>query len=62
MSAVASAGDKNEPINVLFTLHDGFDTLDYTGPMEFLKSARHEIKDPCMPLNYIYATSSCTNS
>lgn len=56
MSAVTGAGDTNEPINVLFTLHDGFDSLDYVGPMEFLKSARHDIKDLCKSLNYTYPT------
>lgn len=47
MSAINELGDKNEPINVLFTLCEGFDTLDFTGPMELLKSARHNMKDPC---------------
>jgi hypothetical protein len=47
MSAINETGDKNEPINVLFTLHEGFDTLDFAGPLEILKGARHDIKDPC---------------
>ena len=47
MSAVASTGDKNEPIHVLITLHNGFDTLDFAGPFEMLKTARHDIKDSC---------------
>lgn len=50
MSALAS--DKNEPINILFTLHDGFDSLDYVGPMELLKSARHDIKNPCNSIKF----------
>ena len=47
MSAINDTGDKNEPINLLFTLHEGFDTLDFAGPLEILKGARHDIKDPC---------------
>jgi len=48
MSAINEIGDKNERINVLFTLHEGFDTLDFTGPLEILKGARHDINDPCI--------------
>ena len=47
MSAMTETGDKDEPINLLFTLHEGFDTLDFAGPLEILKGARHDIKDPC---------------
>jgi len=46
MSAIADHGDKNEPIRVLFTLHAGFDTLDFTGPFEILNTAAHDIKNP----------------
>ena len=40
------SGDINAPIQVLFVLHDGFDTLDFTGPMEAFCHARHEAKKP----------------
>jgi hypothetical protein len=46
MSAIQDSGDKSEPIKVLFALHDGFDTLDFCGPLEIFSHARHEIKDP----------------
>jgi len=46
MSAIADAKDNSEPINVLFALHEGFDTLDFCGPLEMLSQARHNIKDP----------------
>ncbi|KAF2436812.1 class I glutamine amidotransferase-like protein [Tothia fuscella] len=44
MSAIQD--DKSEPIKVLFVLHDGFDTLDFCGPLEMFSHARHNIKDP----------------
>lgn len=45
MSAIVENGDKIEPIRVLFTLHEGFDTLDFVGPQEVLNHAQHNIKD-----------------
>jgi len=33
-------------INVLFTMHPGFDTLDLCGPLEVLGHARHNTSDP----------------
>lgn len=46
MSAIAEPGERNEPIRILFTLHEGFDTLDFAGPLEILESALHDPKDP----------------
>ncbi|KAI9666398.1 MAG: hypothetical protein M1821_004334 [Bathelium mastoideum] len=43
MSAIAD-GD-HEPIQVLFTLHPGFDTMDVVGPMEVLNTALHDPRD-----------------
>jgi len=47
MSAIDENGaDGPTPvIRVLFTLHPGFDILDFTGPLEVLSHARHNIKD-----------------
>ncbi|KAF2453045.1 class I glutamine amidotransferase-like protein [Lineolata rhizophorae] len=45
MSAIQD-DSKNEPIGVLFALHKGFDTLDFTGPYEVLASALHDSKNP----------------
>jgi len=46
MSAIADTKDKSEPIKVLFVLHEGFDTLDFVGPLEIFSHAKHNIKDP----------------
>jgi hypothetical protein len=59
MSAIADTKDKGEPIKVLFVLHEGFDTLDFTGPLEILSQARHNIKDPGM---FIIPTSTISSS
>jgi len=42
MSAIVEAGDKTEAIQVLFALHNGFDTVDLTGPFEILANAAHD--------------------
>lgn len=42
MSAIEDNEVGNKPIQVLFTLHAGFDTLDFTGPLEMLVSAKNE--------------------
>ncbi|KAK3307021.1 class I glutamine amidotransferase-like protein [Chaetomium strumarium] len=36
----------DEPIQVLFALHDGFDLMDFAGPCEVLTTALHDSKDP----------------
>ncbi|KAF2135566.1 uncharacterized protein K452DRAFT_239144 [Aplosporella prunicola CBS 121167] len=43
MSAIviAEASDRPDKIQVLFALHQGMDTLDFTGPLETLSWARH---------------------
>jgi len=40
MSAIADGSEKPQVVKVLFALHPGFDTVDYTGPLEIFKSAR----------------------
>ena len=60
MSAIAD-GD-HEPIQVLFTLHPGFDTMDLVGPLEVLHTALHNPKDKCeLPLS-IQPLHSCCSS
>lgn len=47
MSAIAETSDgPTPPIQVLFALHPGFDTLDVAGPVEVLHTARHNASDP----------------
>lgn len=36
----------DEPIEVLFALHNKFNLLDFAGPVEVLTSALHDPKDP----------------
>ena len=48
MSAVDSANNGANPtIQVLITMHQGMDTLDFVGPLEVLHAAQHDIKDTC---------------
>lgn len=43
MSAIAEhPGDSGEVVQVLYCLHDGFDLLDVTGPVEVFSHAFHE--------------------
>jgi len=47
MSAIQESSDgPQEVINVLYTLHAGFDLLDLSGPLEILSWARHNAQDP----------------
>lgn len=47
MSAIAETSDgPTPPIQVLYALHPGFDTLDVAGPVEVLHTARHNLGDP----------------
>ena len=47
MSAIDDSADGPTPvIQVLLALHPGFDTLDFTGPLEVLSHALHNPKDP----------------
>lgn len=34
-------------IKVLFTLHPGMEVLDFTGPLDVLSKAKHDINDDC---------------
>lgn len=36
----------NEPVDVLFALHEKFNILDFTGPLEVLTSALHDQNNP----------------
>lgn len=47
MASKTSAVADNEPVDVLFALHDKFDFLDFAGPLEVLTTALHDINDPC---------------
>jgi len=42
MSAVA----EDVVIKVLYAIHEGFDLLDFAGPLEVLHTARHNARDP----------------
>jgi len=42
MSAIA----EDVVIKVLYAIHEGFDLLDFAGPLEVLHTARHNAKDP----------------
>ncbi|ROW16564.1 hypothetical protein VPNG_01650 [Cytospora leucostoma] len=45
MASKTSAVADNEPVDVLFALHDQFNILDFAGPLEVLNSALHDAKD-----------------
>jgi len=45
MSAIRE-NDVNEPIQVLMTMHENMDLLDFAGPLEVLTHAQHNISDP----------------
>ncbi|KAL1861318.1 hypothetical protein Daus18300_008994 [Diaporthe australafricana] len=45
MASKTSAVADNEPVDVLFALHDKFDFLDFAGPLEVLTTALHDIND-----------------
>ncbi len=44
MSAIRS--DENEPIQVLFTMHDNMNLLDFAGPLEVLTHAQLDVSKP----------------
>ena len=46
MSAIQESGDAAEPIQVLFTLHNQMNLLDFAGPLEVLSTASHNVSDP----------------
>lgn len=56
MAANAAAAADNEPVDVLFALHEKFDILDFAGPLQVLSQAQHDINNPGMP---IHATLFC---
>ncbi|KAK3390925.1 putative amidotransferase-domain-containing protein [Podospora didyma] len=41
-----SSAVSDEPIDVLFALHPGFDLMDFAGPLEVLTTAQHDFNDP----------------
>jgi len=45
MSAIQETEDSIEPIQVLFTMHNNMNALDFTGPLEVLTYAQYDIKD-----------------
>ena len=48
MASKTSAVADQEPIEVLIALHDKFELMDFTGPVETLMHALHDVKDPGM--------------
>ncbi|KIW57794.1 hypothetical protein PV05_02353 [Exophiala xenobiotica] len=44
MSAIRE--DVNEPIQVLMTMHDNMNLLDFAGPLEVLNHAQHDLNNP----------------
>jgi hypothetical protein len=44
MSAVQEPSDV-EPIQVLVTMHDNMNMLDYAGPIQMLYAAQHDMSD-----------------
>ena len=50
MSAIADDGPV-KPIEVLFAVHDDFDTLDVLGPLEIFHHAKQDGKDGESPSN-----------
>lgn len=46
MASKTSAVADNEPIDVLFALHEKFDIMDLAGPLEILSSAQHDPNNP----------------
>lgn len=47
MSAIQDT-DTNEPIQVLMTMHDNMNLLDFAGPLEVLTRAQHNFSNPGM--------------
>jgi len=45
MSAIHDT-DSNEPIQVLMTMHDNMNLLDFAGPLQVLTHAQHNFSDP----------------
>jgi hypothetical protein len=43
MSAIKE--ESNEPIQVLITMHDNMDLLDFAGPLEVLTHAQHDLNN-----------------
>lgn len=49
MSAIyEEPGSANEPVKVLFTLHEDVDAMDVVGPLEVFTSAQHDKTKPGM--------------
>lgn len=46
--ATKTPASANEPVEVLFALHDGFNLTDFAGPLEVLASALHDKNDESM--------------
>lgn len=44
-SAIAT----DEPVDILFALHDKFDFLDFAGPLQVFTEAAHNFKDAGKP-------------
>lgn len=53
MSAIHET-DVNEPIQVLMTMHDNMNLLDFAGPLQVLTHAQHNFSDPGMSLGSVF--------
>ena len=56
MSAIRESGDAAEPIQVLFTLHNQMNLLNFAGPLEVLNTALHNTSDPGQTYPFSKAT------
>lgn len=56
MASKATAAADNEPVDVLFALHEKFNVLDFAGPLEVLSSALHDINNQSMKFNSLGAS------
>jgi transcriptional regulator GlxA family with amidase domain len=46
MSANKTSAVSDEPIDVLFAVHEKFDLLDFAGALEVFNTAAHDFNDP----------------
>lgn len=61
MSAIRET-DVDEPIQVLITMHDNMNLLDFAGPLQVLTHAQHNLNDPGMPNTQCYSQNAPVNS
>jgi len=62
MSAIAESNERAPPIRVLFVLHPGFDTIDFTGPYEIFQNTSHDPKNKPGSKAFVCRTIGPNNS